>query len=104
MIREKIEIKLRKAFAPVHLQVSDESYRHHVPVGVESHFNVVIVSDRFLGLRLLMRHRTVYDVLTEEMATAVHALALHIYSVDEWQNLPHVVPVSPDCLGASKRA
>ncbi|WP_142890648.1 BolA/IbaG family iron-sulfur metabolism protein, partial [Klebsiella pneumoniae] len=47
MIREQIEAKLRAAFDPVYLEVVDESYRHNVPAGSESHFKVVLVSDRF---------------------------------------------------------
>ncbi len=45
MIRERIEEKLRAAFQPVFLEVVDESYRHNVPPGSESHFKVVLVSD-----------------------------------------------------------
>lgn len=40
MIRERIEEKLRAAFQPVFLEVVDESYRHNVPAGSESHFKV----------------------------------------------------------------
>ena len=47
MIRGIIEDKLRNEFQPVHLDVQDESYRHNVPAGSESHFKVVIVTDRF---------------------------------------------------------
>lgn len=47
MIREQIEAKLRAAFDPMYLEVVDESYRHNVPAGSESHFKVVLVSDRF---------------------------------------------------------
>ena len=53
MIRERIEEKLRAAFQPVFLEVVDESYRHNVPAGSESHFKVVLVSDRFTGERFL---------------------------------------------------
>lgn len=44
MIREQIEEKLRTAFDPVFLEVVDESYRHNVPAGSESHFKVVLVA------------------------------------------------------------
>ena len=54
MIRERIEEKLRAAFQPVFLEVVDESYRHNVPAGSESHFKVVLVSDRFTGERFVL--------------------------------------------------
>ena len=50
MMREQIEAKLRAAFEPFYLEVVDESYRHNVPAGSESHFKVVLVSDRFQGI------------------------------------------------------
>ncbi|KGD75188.1 transcriptional regulator BolA [Tatumella morbirosei] len=100
MIREQIEDKLRDEFHPLHLEVQDESYRHNVPAGSESHFKVVIVTDRFHGQRFLARHRAIYSVLTEELAGPVHALALHTYTASEWQGLQDTVPASPDCRGA----
>lgn len=68
MIRERIEEKLRAAFQPVFLEVVDESYRHNVPAGSESHFKVVLVSDRFTGERFLNRHRMIYSTLAEELS------------------------------------
>ena len=81
MIRERIEEKLRAAFQPVFLEVVDESYRHNVPAGSESHFKVVLVSDRFTGERFLNRHRMIYSTLAEELSTTVHALALCILTL-----------------------
>lgn len=91
MIRERIEEKLRAAFQPVFLEVVDESYRHNVPAGSESHFKVVLVSDRFTGERFLNRHRMIYSTLAEELSTTVHALALHTYTIKEWEGLQDTV-------------
>ena len=73
------------------LEVVDESYRHNVPAGSESHFKVVLVSDRFTGERFLNRHRLIYSTLTEELSTTVHALALHTYTIKEWEGLQDTV-------------
>lgn len=97
MIRERIEEKLRAAFQPVFLEVVDESYRHNVPAGSESHFKVVLVSDRFTGERFLNRHRMIYSTLAEELSTTVHALALHTYTIKEWEGLQDTVFASPPC-------
>ncbi|MBP2196722.1 MULTISPECIES: transcriptional regulator BolA [Pantoea] len=104
MIREEIEEKLRKAFDPAHLEVHDESYRHNVPAGSESHFKVVIVSDCFTGQRFLARHRSIYSELTAEFAGGVHALALHTYTQKEWDGLQDTVLASPNCRGAGTLA
>ena len=101
MIREQIEAKLRAAFEPAYLEVVDESYRHNVPAGSESHFKVVLVSDRFVGERFLTRHRSIYGVLSEELSDGVHALALHTYTLKEWEGLQDTVLASPPCRGAT---
>lgn len=99
MFREQIEAKLRAAFDPVYLEVVDESYRHNVPAGAESHFKVVMASERFTGERILARHRAIYGVLAQELAGPVHALALHAYTLKEWAGLQNAVPASPPCRG-----
>ncbi|WP_075180473.1 transcriptional regulator BolA [Pantoea sp. 1.19] len=104
MIREHIESKLRTAFDPSHLEVHDESYRHNVPAGSESHFKVVLVSDKFQGQRFLQRHRMIYAELAQEMAGSVHALALHTYTRKEWEGLQDTVLASPNCRGAGTLA
>jgi BolA protein len=38
---------LNHAFEPLHLEVINESNRHHVPPNSETHFKVVVVSDKF---------------------------------------------------------
>lgn len=79
-IGKTITRKLTEAFAPVELDVSDESHLHaghagHHPDG-ESHFRVRIVSRSFAGKRLVERHRMVNTVLADELAGRVHALAI----------------------------
>ncbi|PPI86331.1 transcriptional regulator BolA [Candidatus Pantoea edessiphila] len=97
MIREQIEDKLRLAFKPLHLEVHDESYRHNVPAGSESHFKVIIISDQFKGQKFLVRHRAIYSELASELLSNIHALALHTYTLKEWSVLQHAVPISPHC-------
>jgi len=75
-----ITAKLTAAFAPVRLDVIDDSGRHAGHAGArpggESHFNVVIVSDAFAGKSRVERQRLVYGVLADELAGPVHALSL----------------------------
>jgi BolA protein len=97
MLTEIIEQKLQENFAPHHLQVINESYMHNVPEGSESHFKVIIVSDKFDQLRLLARHRLVNNTLSEELAGGVHALAIHTLTMDEWK--VKQIPDSPNCMG-----
>lgn len=99
-VATQIRRKLEEAFQPAHLQLDNESDRHSVPPGSESHFKVVMVSERFDGLRKVARHQQVYGVLADELAGVVHALALHLYTPGEWTERQSV-PESPACLGGS---
>lgn len=102
-IETRIKAKLLAEFAPSHLAVHNESPKHNVPVGSESHFQVVLVSNQFDGQRLLQRHRAVNQLLAEELAGPVHALALHTYTETEWSDRQQA-PQSPDCLGGEGKS
>jgi len=86
-IARAIHAKLTAAFAPVALDVSDESALHAGHSGArpegESHFRVRIVSAAFAELSRLDRQRRVYDVLREELAGRVHALSLAALTPEE---------------------
>lgn len=100
-IKDIIEQKLDQALALKHLQIINESNNHNVPPGSESHFKVVVVSDAFIDSKLIDRHRTINKLLAEELAGAVHALALHTYTEDEWKSRFGDAPMSPPCAGGS---
>jgi acid stress-induced BolA-like protein IbaG/YrbA len=59
----------------------------HVQVqGDGRHFFALIVSSAFEGLRLVQRHKKVYDTLGGRMATdEVHALSMKTFTPSEWQ-------------------
>lgn len=52
-IENAIRDGLTDRLVPVHLQVVNESYMHNVPKGAETHFKVLVVSERFEGLPLI---------------------------------------------------
>ena len=102
MLQEVIETKLQEHFEPEFLNALNESYMHNVPAGSESHFKVVVVSDKFEGQRLIGRHRQVNQVLADELANHIHALSMHTYTLSEWKEQNELAPDSPMCLGGSK--
>ncbi|NQZ24067.1 MAG: BolA/IbaG family iron-sulfur metabolism protein [Colwellia sp.] len=104
-IEAVIEQKLLSAFSPIHLDVINESHQHNVAPGSESHFKVIIVSDEFVGERLIKRHRAINSLLSHELAEKIHALALHTYTEDEWNKYyADNTPLSPKCLGGGKNS
>jgi BolA protein len=82
-IRERLE----QALHPARLDIVDESHLHadHNPDARagETHFRVLVVSPEFAGKSRLARHRLVNDLLADQLATKVHALALHTYAPGE---------------------
>ncbi|WP_295384658.1 BolA/IbaG family iron-sulfur metabolism protein [uncultured Thiodictyon sp.] len=98
----RIANALAQALHPQHLEVEDESHMHAVPVGAESHFKVVVVSEQFGSHGLVARHRVVNRLLQGEFDHGLHALALHTWTPDEWREKGGAAPASPPCRGGSK--
>jgi BolA family transcriptional regulator, general stress-responsive regulator len=83
-VSDTIRQKLTATFAPVALDVTDESHRHSGHAGAtrgdgsqgETHFHVRIVSHAFDGVARVERQRRVYAALSDELKGPVHALSL----------------------------
>ncbi|WP_417523580.1 BolA family protein [Marinovum sp.] len=79
---EEIRQRLEAAFAPVELQVEDESEAHRGHAGYqeggESHFRVKLRSEAFAGQSRIARHRAVHAALGADLMAAIHALALDL--------------------------
>jgi BolA protein len=76
---ERIRSLLQAALSPSQLEVGDDSHLHAGHAGAASgggHYRVKIVSERFEGQRLVMRHRLVYDAVQGMMHSDIHALAI----------------------------
>ena len=48
------------------------------------HFEAVVIAAEFTGKRTLERHRLVYGALGERMGREIHALALQVFTPEEW--------------------
>ncbi len=67
------------ALQPTHLEIIDESHKHAGHEGARDgrgHFALEIVSEAFVGLAPLARHRRVYQAMGEMMQTDIHALSI----------------------------
>lgn len=85
--RDAIINKLREAFLPESLDVTDESHFHeghagHRPGG-QTHFRIHIVSPSFAGKSRVERHRMINATLAAELAGSVHALVIHAQAPGE---------------------
>ncbi|CAL0323886.1 unnamed protein product [Lupinus luteus] len=80
----RIRSKLQTALEATILEIDDVSYQHagHAAMkenssdNKETHFNLKIVSPKFEGQNLVKRHRMVYDLLSDELSSGLHALSI----------------------------
>ncbi|KAM3326914.1 protein BOLA1, chloroplastic [Capsicum chacoense] len=78
----RIKSRLQSALQPTIIEVEDVSHQHAGHAAVretgnnETHFNVKVVSSQFDGHNLVKRHRMVYDLLSDELQSGLHALSI----------------------------
>jgi len=86
-LAREMESLLTRAFAPIRLEVINDSARHHGHSGDdgsgESHFTLVIESEAFAGTSRLQRQRMVNRALGDIPGTRVHALAIRAFAPAE---------------------
>ena len=79
---ERIRARLTAGFAPLALDVVDESAQHAGHAGAaaagQTHYRIAMTSQCFAGQSRLARSRAVHDVLAEEFHTGLHALSLSL--------------------------
>ncbi|XP_058057438.1 bolA-like protein DDB_G0274169 [Anopheles bellator] len=99
LIENAIRAGLLKELSPVHVEVVNESYMHNVRKGSETHFKVLVVSQKFEGMPLIKRHRLVNDIVKTQLeGDFVHALSIVAKTPQQWDP-NYVVEPSPNCLG-----
>lgn len=85
----RIKSKLQSSLEATVLDVDDVSYQHAGHAAMkdtsdkETHFNLKIVSPKFEGQSLVKRHRMVYDLLSDELQSGLHALSIVAKSPNE---------------------
>lgn len=86
-LASEITQRLTAAFAPVRLDVINDSSGHAGHMGDdgtgESHFTVVIESAAFAGVNRVMRQRMVNQALGDIPGQRVHALAIRAFAPGE---------------------
>mmetsp|Transcript_22959 Transcript_22959/g.53224 ORF Transcript_22959/g.53224 Transcript_22959/m.53224 type:complete len:95 (+) Transcript_22959:94-378(+) len=71
----------------------------HRPENSETHFKVIVVSDKFSNTKTpLQRHRMIHTILKEELDGPVHALSIVAKTPQQWDKEGEVPP-SPSCRG-----
>lgn len=77
---DRIHAALTEGFAPLRLEVVDDSHHHAGHAGArpqgETHYSVLLVSEAFAGMNRVARSRAVHAALAAEFSNGLHALAL----------------------------
>lgn len=81
-LADEIEARMRAAFSPDELQVTDESEKHRGHAGWreggETHFNIRIRAGAFDSLSRIAAHRAVHHALGPTLVHRIHALGLDV--------------------------
>lgn len=99
-LEQAITQLLTTELSPDFIEVDNESHLHSSGKSGNSHFKVTVVSDAFEGMGLVARHRKVQQVVAPVTGGVVHALGIHTYTPDEWQDRGYEIPESPTCAGS----
>ncbi|XP_061394200.1 bolA-like protein 2 [Musca vetustissima] len=75
-----LEDKLTKELEAQYVHAVDDSD------GCGAKFSVIIVSEKFKGLKMLQKHRLVNTVLAEELKE-IHAFSQKSYTPEEWEKV-----------------
>ena len=71
--------------APTSLEIIDESAMHagHAGNGGGAHFKLKLTSSHFCNKSQIMRHRLIYDVLSDLIPNQLHALSIEARATDD---------------------
>ena len=79
-IERELRAMLERELAPERLEIANDSAKHHGHAGDdgsgESHFSILVESDRFEGLTRLERQRLVNRGLGDLPGQRIHALSV----------------------------
>jgi len=85
----KIEKILADNFEPYFFLVKDVSEEHrghqNFRENVESHFEIIIVSQKFENLNNVARHRMINKYLKEEFLSDLHSVTMKTFTIDEYE-------------------
>ena len=83
----KIEEIIVNYFKPHFFSVLDVSEQHrghqNFRENVESHFEIIIVSEKFHNKNKIDRHRMVNECLKEEFLSDLHSVVIKTYTINE---------------------
>ena len=87
-VEQQIKNKLQNCFNISELILIDDSHKHknHKKDTSGRHFKLLIVSNDFIDVTLIKRHRLIYEALNEMIKVDIHALSIKAVTIEEYNN------------------
>ena len=89
--KTNIENLILKNYKPEFFSVIDVSEQHrgykNFIENVESHFEIIIVSENFKNLNRIERHRMINQSLKNEFLSGLHSIILKTYTIEEYKDI-----------------
>ncbi len=89
--KEKITKLILYNFNPYFFSVNDVSEQHRGHANfienVESHFEIIVVSEKFYNKNRISRHRMVNKMLENEFYSDLHSISIKAYTIDEYKKI-----------------
>lgn len=87
----KIEKIIKNYFDPYFFSVLDVSEQHrghqNFKENIESHFEILIVSEKFCFKNKIERHRLVNKSIHEEFRSDLHSVTIKTYTIKEYKSI-----------------
>lgn len=75
--------RLERSLLPNRLEIKDQSLLHAGHGATGGHFMITVVSERFINLSQVDRHRLIYEAVGNLIPEAIHALGIKALSPEE---------------------
>ena len=79
MTKEDIIKRLTRNFDNSKIDVQDLT-------GSSNHYSILIISDIFVNMSLINRHKKIYNIFKNEMTIEIHALQIKTFTYSEWSH------------------
>ena len=85
-IKSKIHDLIINKLNVFKIDLVDESYKHigHNKDTNGGHFKLLVVSDDFQNMKLLDRHKLIYNILEKMIKVDIHALSIRAFTKQEY--------------------
>ena len=87
-IKDTIQNKLEEHIDVKYIEISDTTGRHvnHHNFDGGHHLSAIIVSNNFISIDLIDRHRMVYNALSSLIKNEIHAFSMKTFTESEWNS------------------